>query len=135
MITGSSGFIGFHLAKLYLSRKWDVIGIDAMTDYYDITLKNDRLKILSKYSNFTNYKGFLHDEKLLHKIFSIHKPQIIVHLAAQAGVRNSIKNPTSYVEANLVGTFHILEMARKYKPSHLLLASTSSVYGSNKNYF
>ena len=75
----------------------------------------------------------MHDERLLQKIFSICKPKIIIHLAAQAGVRNSIENPASYVESNLVGTFHILEMARKYRPNHLLLASTSSVYGSNKD--
>ena len=133
MITGSAGFIGFHLAELFLSNKWRVIGLDAMTDYYDVNLKKNRNKILVDNPNFSSYVGFLQDKKLLNKIFSDHKPIVIIHLAAQAGVRYSIENPISYVESNLIGTFHILEMARKFKPKHLLIASTSSVYGSNKD--
>ncbi|MDC1194777.1 GDP-mannose 4,6-dehydratase [Pseudomonadota bacterium] len=131
-ITGSSGFVGFHLAKILLLSNWKVVGLDAMTDYYDVNLKKGRLKILLEDTNFYNYTGLIQDEKLLDKIFSIHKPNIIIHLAAQAGVRYSIENPISYVESNLIGTFHILEIGRKYKPEHLLMASTSSVYGSNK---
>jgi len=104
-----------------------------MTDYYDVNLKKARQKLLNKNKNYYNYVGFIQDQTLLEKIFSIHKPNIIIHLAAQAGVRYSIDNPTSYVEANLIGTFQILEMARKYRPDHLLIASTSSVYGSNNN--
>ncbi|MDC1035038.1 NAD-dependent epimerase/dehydratase family protein [Alphaproteobacteria bacterium] len=133
MITGSAGFIGFHLAQTFLSKKWKVVGFDAMTNYYDVNLKKDRHSILEKNSDFIAYKGFLKDRKLLNKVYERHKPNIIIHLAAQAGVRYSIDNPISYVESNLIGTFHILELARKYKPDHLLMASTSSVYGSNKD--
>jgi UDP-glucuronate 4-epimerase len=133
-ITGSSGFIGFHLAMFLLSNDWEVVGLDALTDYYDVNLKKARQKILCKNSNFHNYEGFIQDSKILNKIFSNYKPNIFIHLAAQAGVRYSIENPMSYVETNLVGTFQILEVARKYKPDHLLMASTSSVYGSNKDY-
>ena len=133
LITGSSGFVGFHLAEFLLSCNWKIIGLDAMTDYYDVNLKNARQKLLCENSNFLNYKGLVQDEKLLNKIFSLHKPNILIHLAAQAGVRYSIENPKSYIESNLIGTFHILEIARKYKPDHLLMASTSSIYGSNKD--
>ena len=111
--------------------KWKVIGLDAFTNYYDINLKKSRNKILLKDSNFFGFEGFVQDQKLLNKIFLEHKPNFIIHLAAQAGVRFSIENPISYVESNLLGTFHILEIARKHKPDHLLMASTSSVYGSN----
>jgi UDP-glucuronate 4-epimerase len=133
-ITGSSGFIGFHLSMFFLSNDWDVVGLDALTDYYDVNLKKARQKILCKNSNFHNYEGLIQDVQLLNEIFLNHKPNIVVHLAAQAGVRYSIENPMSYVESNLIGTFQILEIARKYKPEHLLMASTSSVYGSNKDY-
>ena len=132
MITGSAGFIGFHLAQTFLSKKWKVVGFDAMTNYYDVSLKKDRHRILEKNPEFFSYKGLLQDPKLLNEVYECHKPNIIIHLAAQAGVRYSIDNPISYVESNLIGTFHILELARKYKPEHLLMASTSSVYGSNK---
>ena len=133
-ITGSSGFIGFHLAMFFLSNDWEVVGLDALTDYYDVNLKKARQGFLSAKSNFYNYEGFIQDVKLLNEIFLKHEPTIIIHLAAQAGVRYSIENPMSYVESNLIGTFQILEIARKYKPYHLLMASTSSVYGSNKDY-
>ena len=133
-ITGSSGFVGFHLANFFLSNDWQVIGLDSLTDYYDVNLKKARQKLLCENSHFHNYEGLIQDDKLLNEIFLKHKPNVIVHLAAQAGVRYSIENPMSYVESNLVGTFQILEIARKYKPDHLLMASTSSVYGSNKDY-
>ena len=132
MVTGSAGFVGFHTCQIFLRNKWKVIGLDAITEYYDVNLKKDRHKILEENPDFKSYKGFLQDQKLLEEIFFKHKPNLIIHLAAQAGVRYSIENPISYVESNLVGTFHILEIARKYKPEHLLIASTSSVYGSNK---
>ena len=132
MITGSAGFIGFHLAQAFLSKKWKVIGFDSMSNYYDVNLKKDRHSILEKKSEFIAYKGLIQNAKLLNEVYERHKPNIIIHLAAQAGVRYSIENPISYVESNLIGTFHILELARKYKPEHLLIASTSSVYGSNK---
>ena len=131
LITGSAGFIGFHLAQTFLSKKWKVVGFDAMTNYYDVNLKKDRHKILEKNPNFFAYKGFLQDPIQLHETYQLHKPKTIIHLAGQAGVRYSIDNPMSYVESNLIGTFHILELARKYKLDHLLMASTSSVYGSN----
>jgi len=104
-----------------------------MTNYYDVNLKKHRHSILKKNSSFLAYKGLLQDPKLLNEVYERHKPNIIIHLAAQAGVRYSIDNPISYVESNLIGTFHILELARKHKPKHLLMASTSSVYGSNKD--
>ncbi len=104
-----------------------------MNDYYDVDLKKSRLEKLLHNANFSNYEGLVQDQLLLDKIFSKHKPNIVIHLAAQAGVRHSINNPTSYVESNLIGTFQILEIARKYKPKHLLIASTSSVYGGNKD--
>ena len=104
-----------------------------MTDYYDVKLKISRLKLLCENPNFYNYEGLVQDTKLLNTICSHHKPNIIIHLEAQAGVRYSIDNPLSYVESNLIGTFHILELARQYKLDHLLIASTSSVYGSNKD--
>jgi len=133
-ITGSSGFIGFHLAMFFLSNDWEVVGLDALTDYYDVNLKKARQKILCENSNFHDYEGLIQDVNLLNKIFLNHEPNVVVHLAAQAGVRYSIENPMSYVESNLLGAFQILEIARKYKPEHLLMASTSSVYGSNKDY-
>ena len=132
MITGSAGFIGFHLAQTFLSKKWKVVGFDAMTNYYDVNLKKNRHSILEKNPEFIAYNGLLQDPKLLKEVYERHKPNIIIHLAAQAGVRYSIDNPISYVESNLIGTFHLLELARKYKPEHLLMASTSSVYGSNR---
>lgn len=131
MVTGSAGFVGFHTCQTFLWNKWKVIGLDAITDYYDVNLKKDRHKILKKNPSFLAYEGFLQDSKLLNEVYERHKPNIIIHLAAQAGVRYSIDKPYSYVESNLLGTFNILELARKYKPKHLLMASTSSVYGSN----
>ena len=103
-----------------------------MTDYYDVNLKKDRYKILNKSNNFFGYTGLIQDQKILDNIYENHKPNIIIHLAAQAGVRYSIDNPMAYVEANLLGSFQILEMARRHSPDHLLMASTSSVYGNNK---
>ncbi len=123
--------MGFHLTSLLLFHNWKVIGLDSMSNYYDVNLKKARLKKLNENSNFHNYFGKVENEKLLDEIFSQHNPSVVIHLAAQAGVRYSIKNPFSYVESNLIGTFQILEIARKFKPKHLLIASTSSVYGSN----
>jgi UDP-glucuronate 4-epimerase len=116
-----------------LSKNWKVVGFDAMTNYYDVNLKKERHRILEKNSEFIAYNGLIQNEKLLNEVYERHKPNLIIHLAAQAGVRYSIDNPISYVESNLIGTFHILELARKHKPEHLLMASTSSVYGSNKD--
>ena len=104
-----------------------------MTDYYDINLKKSRLKLLKENYEFISYIGLIQDKKILNEIFLKYNPKIIIHLAAQAGVRYSIENPISYVESNLVGTFHLLEIAREFRPTHLLMASTSSVYGNNKD--
>tara|TARA_X000000950_G_C13899924_1_gene654447 strand:+ start:47 stop:1087 length:1041 start_codon:yes stop_codon:yes gene_type:complete len=132
LITGSAGFIGFHLASLLLESNWRVIGLDAITDYYDTGLKKDRHNILSKNKNFVPVEDCLQSEKAIANIFSTYRPEVIIHLAAQAGVRYSIDSPKSYVDANLVGTFNVLEAARNNQIKHLLFASTSSVYGSNK---
>ncbi len=120
------------MSKHLLSHNWIVVGLDAMTDYYDVNLKINRHKNLKSQKYFHSYEGNIEDIKLLDKVYEKHKPDIIVHLAAQAGVRYSIENPMSYVQSNLIGTFQILEMARKYNINHLLIASTSSVYGDNK---
>ena len=131
LITGSAGFIGFHLAKLLLAEGFTVHGYDGLTDYYDPTLKQSRNKILKTNSNFTSTIGMLEDDKKLCKAAKEFKPEIIIHLAAQAGVRYSLENPRSYINTNIVGTFNVMEVARKEKIKHLLMASTSPVYGAN----
>ena len=132
LITGTAGFIGFHVANLMLDNNWKVIGVDGMTEYYDISLKKARHKILQENKNFKSYETMLEDEIALCNIFEENKPSIIIHLAAQAGVRYSIENPKSYMNSNIIGTFNILEMSKIHSIRHLLIASTSSVYGSNK---
>lgn len=131
LITGTAGFIGFHLARRLLAAGHRVIGIDAMTNYYDVRLKERRHSILEADTKFTPIIANIADAAHLNRIFANYKPEIVVHLAAQAGVRYSIDAPASYVESNLVGGFNILEVARQYQPAHLLFASTSSVYGAN----
>ena len=134
LVTGSSGFIGSNLVKRILNEfeKTKVIGLDNMNNYYDIKLKEYRLNELEKYNNFTFVKGNLADKELINKIFEQYKPQVVVNLAAQAGVRYSITNPDAYIEANLIGFYNILEACRNYPVEHLVYASSSSVYGSNK---
>jgi len=133
-ITGSSGFIGFHVAKKLLEKKHIVYGFDSMNRYYDVNLKKKRLAILKKYKNFNFTKGFLEKEKALNSAIDKFKPSIIIHLAAQAGVRYSLKNPDSYLNANILGTFNVLKAAKKIKCKHLLIGSSSSVYGANKKF-
>ena len=133
LITGSSGFIGFHLSKLLLENNHKVHGFDSMNSYYDVKLKNSRLKILSKYKNFTFSKGQLENRKKLDSIFKKFKPKIVIHLAAQAGVRYSIDKPRVYLDSNVTGTFNIIEASHKVKVKHLMMASSSSVYGANKS--
>lgn len=133
LITGTAGFIGFHLAKLLLSKGFKVHGYDGITDYYDIALKHKRHSILLENSNFTATEGMLEDSDKLNSLSDKFQPDIIVHLAAQAGVRYSLVNPRSYIESNIVGTFNVMEVAKKKKVKHLLMASTSSVYGANIN--
>ena len=131
LITGSAGFIGFHMARKLLSEGWRVIGIDNLSPYYDVSLKKTRGNILSTYPNYVFFKKNIEDPEVLLKIFVDEKPEIIIHLAAQAGVRYSIESPRSYMQSNITGTFELLEAARVCPPKHLLMASTSSVYGAN----
>ena len=131
-ITGSSGFIGFHTAKRLLNKGIRVHGFDSMNTYYDLKLKKNRLNILKKYKNFSFTKGLLENEKVLSNSISKFKPSIIIHLAAQAGVRYSLENPKNYLNSNIVGTFNILKNAHKINIKHLIIGSSSSVYGANK---
>jgi UDP-glucuronate 4-epimerase len=133
LITGTAGFIGFHLAKLLLSNGFKVHGYDGITDYYDIILKKKRHSILLENLNFTATEGMLEDNDKLNSLSDEFQPDIIVHLAAQAGVRYSLENPRSYINSNIIGTFNVMEIAKKQKVKHLLMASTSSVYGANTN--
>lgn len=134
LVTGVAGFIGGYLAQRLLDEveSVKVIGIDNMNEYYDVFLKNFRLKKLISYSTFTFIKGSIADKGLIISLFEQYKPQVVVNLAAQAGVRYSITNPDAYVESNLIGFFNILEACRNYPVEHLVYASSSSVYGSNK---
>ena len=133
-ITGSSGFIGFHVAKRYLDKGFKVYGFDSMNSYYDVKLKRSRLNILKKYKNFSFTKGNLENQKKLNSSINKFKPSIIIHLAAQAGVRYSIKNPKIYLNSNIIGTFNVIECAKKLKIRHLIIGSSSSVYGANKKF-
>lgn len=133
-ITGSSGFIGSNLAKRILTTEPDtkVIGLDNMNDYYDVRIKEARLAELQKFENYTFIKGNLADKALINSIFGQYHPDIVVNLGAQAGVRYSITNPDAYIESNMIGFYNILEACRHYPVEHLVYASSSSVYGSNK---
>ena len=131
-ITGTAGFIGFHLAKLLLEDGFRVHGFDGMTDYYDIRLKEHRHHILLKNDAFSATESLLGEYETLKSVSHEFQPDVIVHLAAQAGVRYSLENPRAYVDSNLVGTFNVMEVARNLKVKHLLMASTSSVYGANE---
>ncbi len=131
LITGSAGFIGYHLARLLLEQGFVVAGYDGMTDYYDVALKQRRHAMLEENPNFTAQIGMLEDIDTLHRFTRETKPNVIVHLAAQAGVRYSLENPRAYIDANLVGAFNVMECARELVVDHLLIASTSSVYGAN----
>ncbi len=131
LITGSAGFIGYHLSRELLDHGFQVVGFDAMTDYYDVNLKRRRHQMLLQSPGFRAVEGRLEDMEVLTETFRSAEADIVVHLAAQAGVRYSLENPRSYVETNLLGTFNILECAKEFRPQHLLMASTSSVYGAN----
>ncbi len=132
LVTGSSGFIGYHLCRRLLADGFHVIGIDNLSDYYDVGLKQRRQTLLQHNPNFVVINEAVETPSLLMDVFRDYRPDYVVHLAAQAGVRYSIENPRSYLESNLVGTFELLEAARAFPPQHLLLASTSSVYGANE---
>lgn len=131
LVTGSAGFIGFHLCRRLLEDGHQVVGVDNFSDYYDVSLKDGRTEILRGYPGFSVERVALEDAIALDRVWSEHKPEIVVHLAAQAGVRYSIDHPEVYISSNLVGTFNVLECARRHQPRHLLAASTSSAYGAN----
>ncbi|WP_375281106.1 NAD-dependent epimerase/dehydratase family protein [Pseudooctadecabacter sp.] len=131
LITGSAGFIGYHLSKLLLAKGFEVVGFDAMTDYYDVRLKERRQANLLQSAGFRAVNDRLEADGVLHDLVAEERPDYVVHLAGQAGVRYSIDAPRSYVDANIIGTFNLLEAVRATPVKHLLLASTSSAYGAN----
>jgi len=131
LITGTAGFVGFHVAARLLDAGADVVGIDGMTTYYDIALKQRRHALLRERPRFVAHEFMIEDEARLAETVEAAPPDVLIHLAAQAGVRYSLENPHAYVQSNLVGSFHVLEQARRLRIGHLLLASTSSVYGAN----
>ena len=134
LITGAAGFIGSALAGRLLREEKSVrvVGLDNMNDYYDVTLKEARLKELTAFDTFVFRKGNLADKAVVEEIFRTYRPQIVVNLAAQAGVRYSILNPDAYIESNLIGFYNILEACRRWPVEHLVYASSSSVYGSSQ---
>jgi UDP-glucuronate 4-epimerase len=131
LVTGTAGFIGFHLARRLLAEGHEVVGVDGMTAYYDVTLKRQRLAILNQSPGFANHEFMIEDGTRLVDLVGEARPDIVIHLAAQAGVRYSVENPRAYVDANVVGTLNMLEACRAHPVRHLLLASTSSAYGAN----
>lgn len=131
LVTGSAGFIGFHLARLLLAEGFEVRGYDGMTDYYDVALKQRRHAMLQQDPNFAATEGMLEDQAKFDALADAFQPDVIVHLAAQAGVRYSLENPRAYLDSNVIGTFNVMEAARRLDVEHLLMASTSSVYGAN----
>lgn len=132
LITGTAGFIGFHLARRLLADGHEVQGVDGMTAYYDVELKKKRHALLAQSNRFTAHILMLEEEARLAAVFAEAKADVVFHLAAQAGVRYSLENPRAYVDSNLVGTFNVLDLVRQHKPKHFLVASTSSVYGANE---
>jgi UDP-glucuronate 4-epimerase len=131
LVTGAAGFIGFHTAKALLDRSDEVVGLDNMNDYYDVTLKQARLARLKSHDRFSFVKGDIANRETVNRLFAEHRPQRVIHLAAQAGVRHSLTHPGEYAQSNLVGFLNILEACRHQKVEHLVYASSSSVYGGN----
>ncbi|WP_075721224.1 NAD-dependent epimerase [Roseburia sp. 499] len=132
LITGGAGFIGFHLSRKLLEEGCSIIGFDNLNEYYDVQLKYDRLEILKEFEKFHFVKGDLADKEALCALFEQERPDVVVNLGAQAGVRYSIENPDAYMQSNMIGFFNILECCRHYPVKHLVYASSSSVYGANK---
>ena len=132
LVTGAAGFIGFHVSKKLLHDGWQVFGLDNLSDYYDVKLKENRNSILKKNTNYRFQKGFIEDSVCVASILQDFKPDAIIHLAAQAGVRYSIENPRAYMDSNIIGTYNVIELAKKINIKHLLISSSSSVYGANK---
>ena len=131
LVTGAAGFIGHHCCQRLLEAGYRVVGLDAMTDYYDVALKQARLDRISDHPAFRFERGYVEDPGRLMALFGEERFDIVIHLAAQAGVRYSLENPRAYLDSNVTGTFELLEAARAFPPAHMLLASTSSVYGAN----
>jgi UDP-glucuronate 4-epimerase len=131
LVTGTAGFIGFHVSKKLIGLGHEVVGIDGLTPYYDVQLKRRRHQILAQAPNFSFHEFMLEDAERLAEVYRELLPDVVIHLAAQAGVRYSLENPRAYIDANIVGTFNLLELTRRYGPQHTLIASTSSVYGAN----
>ncbi|WP_444684979.1 GDP-mannose 4,6-dehydratase [Alkalicoccus luteus] len=132
LITGAAGFIGYYLSKKLLEGGCQVIGIDNVNDYYDVKLKHARLEQLQPFDKFTFIEGDISDKPMINSVFEEYKPNVVVNLAAQAGVRYSIENPDVYIQSNIIGFYNILEACRHYPVDHLVYASSSSVYGANK---
>ncbi|MFW7266472.1 NAD-dependent epimerase/dehydratase family protein [Gluconacetobacter sp. Hr-1-5] len=131
LVTGTAGFIGFHVARRLLEDGYTVIGIDGMTDYYDVALKRQRHAILHLFGKFTSHEFMLEDARALGAVFAQSAPQMVLHLAAQAGVSHSLDAPGTYIGSNIVGTYTLLEAMRRNPPRHFMMASSSSVYGAN----
>lgn len=131
LVTGTAGFIGFHLARQLLEGGHAVHGYDGMTDYYDVSLKRARHAVLGESPQFTATEGLLEDRAQLDRVADAFRPEVIVHLAGQAGVRHSLDHPRAYIDSNVVGSFNVMEAARRLQVHHLLMASSSSVYGAN----
>ena len=132
LVTGAAGFIGYHISQRLLDEGWRVVGVDCMSDYYDVSLKERRESMLLQSSTYRTIHSKVEEPGLLLNLFQDEQPDVVIHLAAQAGVRYSIENPRAYLESNIVGTFELLEAAKAHPPSHMLMASTSSAYGANE---
>ena len=133
LVTDAAGFIGYHISKRFLDEGWRVVGLDCMSDYYDVSLKERREGMLLQNASYRSVHEKVETPSVLMDLFEEERPNVVIHLAAQAGVRYSIENPRAYLESNINGTFELLESARVFPPEHILLASTSSAYGASEN--